>query len=86
MSSKSRKFVQLTDKAERALNSKADDETIYEFVFQEIMPAIKETGISVEWHDPDSTYRQDAEAYVRALSHKAENLQHILDAIDSGDE
>ncbi len=39
----------------------------YDIIFDNIMPNIRQTGINVEWVDPDTSYEEDCLAYIRAL-------------------
>jgi len=46
----------------------------YEIVFGSLMDKIEETGVEVDWCDPDMDYEDDVLAYVGALKKKAREL------------
>lgn len=75
-------FVELTEEARRVLDSAADERTKYDVIFSSaISGKIDSTGIAVNWRDPESTYLEDATAYVRVLEEKAKELRLVLRAV-----
>lgn len=75
-----KKFIKLTNLAQKIMNSEADWETKYDLIFSDmIIVKINKTGIGVDWYDPDTTYEADVRAYVDALVEKATELTKILE-------
>lgn len=74
------RFLDLAREAERIHDSAADWETKYDLVFSDaISGEIQQTGISVDWCDPDTSYEEDVQAYVRALVGKAGRLRKAFE-------
>lgn len=75
-------FVELTEQARQVLDSAADERTKYDVIFSSaISGKIAAIGIDVNWRNPDTTYLEDATAYVRTLEEKAKELRLILRAV-----
>ncbi len=55
---------------------------IYDCVFQQFA----ESGLSLTWADPDTTYEEDVRAFVRALDEKAAPYLALKAATPRGDE
>lgn len=81
-------FIDIAEQAQRIVESDADWETKYEIIFSNpVGGRIRDIGIVVDWHDPDTTYEEDVLAYAKALSRKAENLKPVWASlqIEGGD-
>lgn len=75
-----KKFIKLTNLAQKIMNSEADWETKYDLIFSDmIIRKVDKTGINIAWYDPDTTYEADVRAYVDALVEKATELSKILE-------
>ena len=69
------RFLTLAKMAVDIAGSDASWETKYDLVFSdEISKCIRETGISLDYCDPDTSYEEDVLAYVNAVKVKAEDL------------
>jgi maltooligosyltrehalose synthase len=75
-----KKFIKLTNLAQKIMNSEADWETKFDLIFSDmIITKIRKIDISIDWYDPDTSYEADVKAYVYALIEKATELAKILD-------
>jgi len=59
-----------------------DDEMVYDIVFQMhsgvISPMLECLGLKFDWYDPDTSYREDVDAYLIALKDFRNNLAIML--------
>ena len=66
---------------EDIIKSDTDWEMKYDLVFghyqSEIRPLLKVTGVSLDWYDPDTTYREDAEAFAYACKDLLDRLPDL---------
>lgn len=55
-------------------------EALYELVFGPygIRAGQLDTGIPVDWYDPDTSYEEDVRAYLNALKEKAETYATLI--------
>lgn len=73
-----RRFIKLAEEAEQICRSDATWETKYDLIFSDhVSRAIKQTGVSFDYCDPDTSYEEDVRAYVAAVVEKAEDLKRI---------
>lgn len=82
------KLIRLAEKAERIvkladLDADPDWEIVYDLIFTKIAPEVRELGFSLEYYDPDTSYEEDARAYVQALVAKADKFKLYLDETES---
>lgn len=78
---KYKEFVRLTEKAERLQKSGAASEVIYDEIFSDdISGAVKQLGLSFEYYDPDTSYEEDVQAYVRAMRERADEYEKLIRA------
>jgi hypothetical protein len=79
-----RSFVELTDQAILIRDSEASWETKYDLIFSDqISVAIRNTGVSFSYYDPDSSYEEDVRVFVSSVADKALELKKVLGALDS---
>jgi len=72
-------FIELAQRASKIVESDASWSTKYGFIFSEdISGKIKETGVEIDYYDPDTSYKEDVLAYVKALNEKADDLKKAL--------
>ena len=85
MFEKHREFVRLAKVASKISDSSDTSwELKYELIFsEEISVAIRNTGVSFEYYDPDTTYEEDVRAYVNSVNEKADEIEKVLEAIDA---
>lgn len=68
-------FLLLAGQIQRIVASNASWETKYDLVFSPAFSfAIAETGVPLEWCDPDTTYEEDTRAYADAIARTAAEL------------
>ena len=79
-----RDLIELSKEADAILGSEADEETVFDLVFNRIKILVGVTGIKVEWTDPDEGYLDDATAYVLALRSKADQLRKVVLEMEGG--
>lgn len=73
------RFLELAQQAIAIRDSEASWETKYELIFsEEISVAIRNSGIIVDYYDPDTSYEEDAKAFVDAIQEKATELQKVI--------
>lgn len=73
------KFFEIFEHIQRIVDSPIEWSTKYDLVFSEaVSESIKETGIRIDWSDPDMDYEDDVRAYFGALEEKANELKHLL--------
>ena len=78
--SKYRRFIKITERAEALVEAVSDWEVVYDVVFSDtINGAIIAMGLSPSYYDPDTTYEEDARAYVSALRTNADRYQAVVD-------
>ncbi len=59
-----------------------NDEMLYTVVFQThsevIIHMIKALGLTFDWYDPDTSYREDVDAYLGALKNFKKDLETLI--------
>lgn len=61
-------ILTLIDKAEKIFESTATWEMKYDLIFgMRIAQKIRESDLSFDWYDPDTSYEEDVRYYMRAL-------------------
>ena len=78
---KQREFVQIADLALKLREVEGDWETKFNLVFNVFKPALTDTGVAVEWHDPDMGYEDDARAYLAGVQAEYDKLKPILESL-----
>lgn len=69
----------LAKQARRVLESTASDEVKYDLIFSDaISGQISRLGVSLNYYDPDTTFMEDATAYVTALEDKIKEFGDLV--------
>jgi hypothetical protein len=75
-----RKFIKLTNLAQKIMNSEADWETKRNLIFsKDISGKIRKTGLMSYYEILDISYESDVKGYVNALIEKTRELVKILE-------
>lgn len=73
-----RELVSLVKEANQITESTADWDVKYDLIFGlGIHQVIKEVGLNFSYYDPDTSYREDVQAFIRALNEFMESLGNL---------
>lgn len=59
------------------VDSNASWEVKFDLAFETIAPAIRKTGVRIEWRDPDMSYEDDVLAYHNAVQDRVAEFRKI---------
>lgn len=80
-----RKFVELAEMAQTISKTGADPEVIYGLIFS---PEISRKTFALDpgfsYYDPDASYEEDVEAFVSAVTARAESFKKVLGSAGVG--
>ncbi|MDX1535924.1 MAG: hypothetical protein R3346_04155 [Candidatus Spechtbacterales bacterium] len=79
---KYKRFLNLVAMAEATLALPDAAKRKYDVIFSEIAPQVRELNMEPDYYDPDTTYEEDARAYVDALREQADEIRPIIEAHD----
>ncbi len=83
MKNKINKFLSIYNEAKAIWDSGAEWSLIYDMIFCEEIAKKLNRLFDIEYYDPDTSYEEDVNAFMRAVKAKAEELEKILKNIEN---
>ncbi|MDX1608223.1 MAG: hypothetical protein R3251_03370 [Candidatus Spechtbacterales bacterium] len=74
--------LQLRLAAKELRYSKIDEYVKFTFVFKHLAPQAKELGIEPDYYDPDTSYEEDARAYLNAFLDMTEHFEELIERLE----
>ena len=82
MLDKQKKIIELRTIVQAVIACDADWETKYDVIFEAYRDSHRDSGVSIEWSDPDTSYEEDVRAFADALEEVAVQASMIVDSVE----